>query len=394
MARAPERATARVVGRIHCGPARSAAVDRRQAVRTHSELLRTHLQLRAAALGSKGIRDPERSLAWGRGRLKLANMVKPPSRRISPADLESLIDTLDVHFVELSECLVSPGYRLKVGGHRAPGIHYNLVGRGRIYICDDPPIELHPHILIIVPPNCPFSIEVDARPGGRSALKSVDGASRIVAKDRIRRYVAGPGAPQIMLICGYFHASYGHTAELFGTLSSPIAERFDASHQLDTKLKAAMAELIAQEVGSKAMSSALLKQIIVALLRRSLTSLDRWAERFAMLRDPQIARAIAEMAAYPGAPHTVKSLAARACLSRSAFMGRFVALVGSTPMAVLRELRMRQAARELRLNESTVEQVGHAAGYRSRIAFSRAFRKAFGCDPSDYRHREATQSTN
>jgi AraC-like DNA-binding protein len=202
------------------------------------------------------------------------------------------------------------------------------------------------------------------------------------------------GAPRIMLICGFFRASYGQTIELFGTLRSPIAEQFDASHQLDTKLKAAIAELVAQEVGSKAMSSALLKQIIVALLRRSLTSLDHWAERFAILRDPKIARAFAEMAAYPGAPHTVKSLAARACLSRSAFMGRFVALVGSTPMAVLRELRMRQAARQLRLNQSTVEQVGQAAGYRSRIAFSRAFRKAFGCDPSDYRDREATGSTN
>jgi len=197
-----------------------------------------------------------------------------------------------------------------------------------------------------------------------------------------------------MLICGYFHASYGQTAELFGTLPSPIAEQFDASHQLDAKLKAAMAELVAQEVGSRAMSSALLKQIIVALLRRSLTSLDHWAERFAMLSDPQIARAFAEMAANPGAPQTVKSLAARACLSRSAFMGRFVALVGSTPMAVLRELRLQQAARQLRLNESTVEQVGRAAGYRSRIAFSRAFRRAFGCDPSDYRNRQGTESIN
>jgi AraC family transcriptional activator of mtrCDE len=314
-------------------------------------------------------------------------MIKSPRRRISPSDLESLIDTLDVHFVALAECLVSPGYRLTIGGNPAPGIHYNLVGRGRIYICDNPAIELHPHTLIIVPTNCPYAIEVDAKRGGKSALKSVDGASRMVVKDGIQRYVAGSGAPQIMLICGFFRALYGQTIELFRTLQSPIAEQFDASHQLDTKLKAAMAELVAQEVGSKAMSSALLKQIIVALLRRSLTSLDHWAERFAILRDPKIARAFAEMAANPGAPHTVKSLAARACLSRSAFMGRFVALVGSTPMAVLRELRMRQAARQLRLNESSVERVGQAAGYTSRIAFSRAFRKAFGCDPSDYRDR-------
>lgn len=74
-------------------------------------------------------------------------MVKRPSRRISPADLESLTETLDVRFVALAECLVSPGYRLTIGGNRAPGIHYNLVGSGRIYICDNPSIELHPHTL-------------------------------------------------------------------------------------------------------------------------------------------------------------------------------------------------------------------------------------------------------
>lgn len=311
--------------------------------------------------------------------------VKSSIRRISPSDLESLIDTLDVRFVALSECLVSAGHRLSIGGNRAPGIHYNLAGRGRIFICDNPPIELHPHTLIIVPPNCPFSIEVPATRGRRTELKSVEGAAGMVVRNGIRRYVAGPGAPQIVLVCGFFHASYGGSTQLFASLTAPIAEQFDADHQLDAKLRAAMAELVAQEVGFNAMSSALLKQIIIAVLRRSLISLDLWAERFSILRDPQIARALSAMAAHPGAPHTVTSLAAHACLSRSAFMGRFVSLIGSTPMAVLRDLRMRQAARQLRLNELTVEEVASGAGYKSSMGFSRAFRKAFGCDPSSYR---------
>jgi AraC family transcriptional activator of mtrCDE len=49
--------------------------------------------------------------------------------------------------------------------------------------------------------------------------------------------VAGDGDPEIVLICGFFHASYGSSLELFGNLSSPIVERFDASDQLDHKLK-------------------------------------------------------------------------------------------------------------------------------------------------------------
>ena len=51
-----------------------------------------------------------------------------PLLRISPGDLEGLLGTLDVSFVALSECLVSMGYSLELGGMNAPGIHYNVSG--------------------------------------------------------------------------------------------------------------------------------------------------------------------------------------------------------------------------------------------------------------------------
>src|SRR3954470_4585011 len=43
-----------------------------------------------------------------------------PVLRISPADLESLLGTLEVNFVALTECLVSTGYSLELGGVNAP----------------------------------------------------------------------------------------------------------------------------------------------------------------------------------------------------------------------------------------------------------------------------------
>jgi hypothetical protein len=48
-----------------------------------------------------------------------------PAIRISPSDLDNLMSSLDVKFVALSECLVSAGHRLQMGGVPAPGIHYN-----------------------------------------------------------------------------------------------------------------------------------------------------------------------------------------------------------------------------------------------------------------------------
>jgi AraC-like DNA-binding protein len=313
--------------------------------------------------------------------------VDQPVLRVSPRDLDTLLSTLDVRFVALSECLVSAGFRLEMGGIDAPGIHYNITGMGRIFICDDPPIDLRPHTLIVVPANSPFRIEVRSPRTGFSSLTHVDGRRQTRSKGILRRYVAGDGDPEIVLICGFFHASYGSSLELFGKLSSPIVERFDAKDQLDHKLKSALAELVSQEIGSGAMSAALLKQVIVALLRRSVSSMQSWVERFSMLRDPQIARAFSEMAARPGRHHSLESLAECAALSRSTFAQRFNHLVGRPPMTVLRELRMRQAADQLASGTLTLDQIAGRAGYDSRSSFARAFRKAYGSDPTEYRDR-------
>jgi len=125
--------------------------------------------------------------------------------------------------------------------------------------------------------------------------------------------------------------------------------------------------------------------VIVVLLRRSISSMQSWVERFSLLHDPQIARAFSEMASRPGRPHSLQSLAQRAALSRSVFAQRFTTLVGRPPMTVLRDLRMRQAAHQLASGTLSVDQIAAHAGYDSRTSFVRAFRKAYGADPTAYR---------
>jgi AraC-like DNA-binding protein len=309
----------------------------------------------------------------------------PPLVPVDPAELDRLLDTLMVGFVRLSECLVGDGYRLELGGIDAPGLHYNISGSGRLVVGNEEPIELQPHRLIILPANTLFRIEVPSRRGSRATWKTVHGRSQVFADGAIRRYVATDAEPVILLICGYFRASYGSSTDLFGALKAPIIEQFDEGDQVDESLKAALMELVAQEVGSGAMSAALLKQVIVALLRRSLRSMDLWLQRFSLLSDPQVARAFADMVAHPGAPHSVQSLARAAFLSRSAFVARFTKVVGRSPMSILRDLRMRQAADQLRATTMTVDEVAHHAGYASRSSFVRAFREAHGCDPKSFR---------
>jgi AraC family transcriptional activator of mtrCDE len=317
------------------------------------------------------------------GPMDLKAVTGQPILRISRTDLDNLMSTLEVSFVKLAECLVSPGWRLVLSETDAPGIHYCLSGSGRMVVGDHPPIDLVPHTLIIAPRGLP--VEFEATPLEGTPLKTMDGRWLQFDPDALRRFVAGESEPQLIEICGYFSASFGTSIDLFSTLSEPIVERFEASDRLDLKLQAAMAELLAQEVGMGAMITALLKQVLLTLLRRSLSSSDSWVERFSLFGDPQIARAFAEMTSRPGAPHSVQTLSQKVGLSRSVFMARFSEVFGLSPMAVLRQLRMRHAAALLKANHLAIDQVSHRAGYASRSSFFRAFRKAYGRDPSDYR---------
>ncbi len=314
-------------------------------------------------------------------------MIDQPIVRISATDLDVLLGSLDVKFVALSQCLVSKGYRLDLGGAPAPGIHYNLKGYGKAYVGNNPPIDLVPHTLIVVPVGCPLKIEVAEN--GRSTPVNSATVMQTITTDEgsVKRFVAGDGSPEIALVCGFFWASYGSAVDLFETLSAEIVEVFSETDRLDSKLTMALAELVAQQVGHAAMSAALLKQVIVAILRRSLKSTNLWVERFSMLSDPQVAKAFADMAANPGAPHTTKSLAETACLSRSAFMDRFAETVGHPPMTVLRSLRMRQACLQLQVEHLTIDEIAHSCGYESRSSFIRAFGKAMGADPSEFREQ-------
>ena len=291
------------------------------------------------------------------------------------ADIDRIIETLHVDFDKLAECLVSPGWRLSMPPQDLPAIHYNLSGSGSMRVASYPSIVLAPHTLVICPPR--RAVEFRAGPDGshnqRTVLQWPGSAS-----GGVRRLIAGNRAPEITLICGYFRASYGISLDLFAHLSAPIVETFGEHDQLDKKLCVALDELVAQQVGSRAMSSSLLKQVLVAIMRRSLASPDRWMARFAALTDPKIARAFSAMVAKPAAPHTIQTLARASGLSRSAFMSRFTAAMGAAPMTLLRELRMRHARTLLNSRNVSIKQAAAAVGYSSPQGFLNAYRRAYG----------------
>lgn len=332
------------------------------------------------------MRNAPRSRAGSGQGERTDSLIAGSASKLSTADLNSLMRALEIDVIALTEMLIPSGHRAEMGTIDAPAIHYTVSGRGRISIGNGPSMPLEPHLLIIKPPNLPFAIEVDGA-GGPKTLITRDCWTR---HDGVLRIGMPAAQPEIIQICGFFNASFGHSVGLFRELREPVVEKFEPTDKIGLKLREAVEELGAQELGMGAMTASLLKQVIVALVRRSMKSSHSWTDRFSILADRQITRAFADMVARPGAAHTVQSLAHSAGLSRSAFMARFSEIFGRSPMAVVRDLRMRQAAVDLTTTSAPVDVVAYNAGYESRSSFVRAFRKAYNVDPSEYRQSVKT----
>lgn len=310
-------------------------------------------------------------------------MAGEPFWRISRQDLDKLMTTLDVTFARLSECVLAVGDPLLFDRAELSTIHYCLRGAGFILLDDEPPIRLTPHTLVIVPPRRKMTIIATER--ATAPRNTGNCGNNGSTPGSPRQHADESDGPTLTLARGPFRAHYGPALDLFASFATPVIETFDAHDQLDQVIAYAMAELTAQDIGGALMSAALLKLVLLALLRRCLVSTNTWVERFSILSDPPIARAFAEMTSRPSAAHTVQTLSHAVGLSRSAFMARFSAAFGESPMSLLRRVRMRHAAELLAANALSIDQVALNAGYQSRSSFTRTFRRYYGSDPSEYR---------
>ncbi|RFU83154.1 GlxA family transcriptional regulator [Streptomyces triticagri] len=90
---------------------------------------------------------------------------------------------------------------------------------------------------------------------------------------------------------------------------------------------------------------------------------------------------------HPDADLSVEALAARTSLSPRHFARAFRAETGATPGRYVEGVRLEHARRLLEDTSSGVQEVSRAAGYGTPEAMRRAFLKALGASPAEYRRR-------
>jgi AraC-like DNA-binding protein len=112
----------------------------------------------------------------------------------------------------------------------------------------------------------------------------------------------------------------------------------------------------------------------------------------AALHDPVVGRALVALHAEPARAWTAENLAWCAACSRSTLNERFGRLLGRAPMQYLSEWRLQLAAGLLRDTPIGVAEVAHRVGYDSEAAFNRAFKRAMGTPPAQWRRTAQSSS--
>ena len=110
-------------------------------------------------------------------------------------------------------------------------------------------------------------------------------------------------------------------------------------------------------------------------------STDHWADE-----DEMVGKALRMIRLESCGDLTVDILCERLGIGRRMFERRFKKVLGKTPEAEMRKVRLDQALEYLGSTAWPVEEIAQKVGYRDPLYFSAAFRKAFGLSPRKWRN--------
>ncbi len=199
----------------------------------------------------------------------------------------------------------------------------------------------------------------------------------------------GPFATR--LICGHFEFHNNLAHPLIGQLPDLVHVRaLDMMPQQGplSILPILMRELSDANPGNVSVVERLAEVLLVQTLRAYYADHPHESAFYAALNDARLARAVSLIHRDPAKPLTLDLLAREAGMSRSLFAQEFKARTGIAPIEYLARWRMLNAADIIRTEGLSLSEVAARSGYESDISLSRAFKRALGVTPSEYRRQE------
>jgi AraC-like DNA-binding protein len=254
------------------------------------------------------------------------------------------------------------------------------------------PQPLRHGTLVLLPRDCVHRI----RSAPDVPTQDVSRLARERVNDRYEILRYGEGGDRTTLFCGAVRFADRMAQTLVEALPPAMVIDVSGSPQMDwmqSTLRLIAAEARALEPGHEAvltrLGDVLAIQAIRAWIRAYPPVRTGW---IAALRDPKIGRAISLIHRDPGRAWTLAEVAREVAMSRSAFAARFTELVGEPMMHYLTRWRMHVAHESLRQHGTPVAEVAERLGYRSKAAFSRAFKRIVTTSPGAVRRRRSKQT--
>jgi AraC-like DNA-binding protein len=211
--------------------------------------------------------------------------------------------------------------------------------------------------------------------------------AKVAAANEAGAVVAG-SHPQARFVCGFLGCDARPFNPLLTALPRVIRVSDDAGGTLSSYVRFALAESKVPRIGGESVLGRLSELMFLHVVRRYLESLPpEQTDWLSGLRDQPIGRALAALHRNPARAWTLQALAREAGISRSVLAERFMQFVGHPPIEYLTSWRMQLAANQLRSSTESVAEIANRVGYESEAAFSRAFKKAVGAPPSEWRKR-------
>lgn len=204
----------------------------------------------------------------------------------------------------------------------------------------------------------------------------------------------GGGGEQTKVVCGYLHCDDPIFDPVVRALphvfsvrppAGPAATWMAASIQY--ALDASEGGVSRASAGAVRLPELLFQEVLRLYVEGAPPRLRGW---LAALNDPIVGRALVELHADPARKWTADLLAERAACSRSTLNERFTRILGRAPIAYLAEWRLHLAGNLLRDTTLGVAEVAYRVGYESEEAFNRAFRRAMGRPPAQWRQSVTT----
>lgn len=208
-------------------------------------------------------------------------------------------------------------------------------------------------------------------------------------EDRYALLRHGGDGPVTRMICGAVRFAHPAARELVDRLPDRIrVDPTPGADRLQDTLRLMAAEIEDGRPGGEAVITRLADVLVIQAVRGWLehapAARTGW---LGALADDRIGRALAAVHRDPARDWTVRSLAAVAAMSRSAFAARFTELVGEPAMTYVTRWRMHAAVDALGAGDATVAELAGRFGYRSEAAFARAFARVVGESPGAVRRR-------